>query len=169
MLELSFGLRDVRVALSRLLVQPLEFIFEPLQLLVGKVLKIDKFIARAFKGPDQLVEFQLNGFPVAVLRVLDDKDHQEGDDSRASIDDELPSVGVVKLRSGCGPHDNHQDRKSEGPCCAQHNRGSAREGTKRVAHYAQKVSLLFVDVSLSNVSAVHNSTLRSRGLWQLRA
>jgi len=131
-----FGFRDVRVGFLRLLVQPLEFLFELLQLFVGKVFKIDKFITRAFEGPDQLVEFQLNGFPVAVLRVLDDKDHQEGDDSRASIDDELPSVGVVKLRSGCGPHDNHQDRKSEGPCCAQHNRGSARKGTKRVAHCA---------------------------------
>ena len=38
------------------------------------------------------VEFQLDGFPVAVLRVLNHEDHQKSNDGRAGIDDELPGV-----------------------------------------------------------------------------
>lgn len=40
---------------------------------------------------DQLVELGLDG-AVAVLRVLDQEQHQEGDDRGAGVDDELPGV-----------------------------------------------------------------------------
>ena len=40
------------------------------------------------------VEFHLDRGAVAVLRVLDQENHQEGDDGRAGVDDELPGVGV---------------------------------------------------------------------------
>jgi len=52
---LRFGFPNVCVGFLRLRVQPLEFFFEFLQIFVGKVFKIDKFITRAFKGSDQLV------------------------------------------------------------------------------------------------------------------
>ena len=40
----------------------------------------------------QLVEFHLHGSAVAILRILDEKYHQKGDNRCASINDELPRV-----------------------------------------------------------------------------
>jgi hypothetical protein len=50
-----FGCPNVCVRFLGSRVQALEFLFEFLQLFVGKIFKIDKFITRTFKGPDQLV------------------------------------------------------------------------------------------------------------------
>ena len=63
---------------------------------VAEVFKADIVAASAFGGTNQLVEFELNGFAVAVLRVLDEKDHQEGDNGGASVNDELPCVRIVE-------------------------------------------------------------------------
>jgi hypothetical protein len=41
----------------------------------------------------------MHRFGVAVLRVLNEEDHEEGDDSGAGIDDQLLGVGKVKHRS----------------------------------------------------------------------
>lgn len=38
----------------------------------------------------------MEGFGVAVLGVLDEEDHEEGDDGGGGIDDELPIGRVVK-------------------------------------------------------------------------
>ena len=39
-----------------------------------------------------IVEFELDGEGVLVLGALDKKDHQESDDGRPGVDDELPRV-----------------------------------------------------------------------------
>jgi hypothetical protein len=38
---------------------------------------------------DEFVQLDLDGSTFPVLRVLDEEDHQEGDDGRAGVDDEL--------------------------------------------------------------------------------
>ena len=43
-------------------------------------------------NPDQLIELGLNSGSVSVLRILNNKNHQEGNDSGASIDDQLPGI-----------------------------------------------------------------------------
>jgi hypothetical protein len=45
---------------------------------------------------DQLIELGLYRGAVAILGILDQEDHQERDDGRARIDDELPGVGKVE-------------------------------------------------------------------------
>ena len=67
-----------------------------LQFLIGEFFQIDQVIARAAERANQFIEFQMNRFGVAVLRVLDQEDHQESDDGGAGIDDELPGIGVMK-------------------------------------------------------------------------
>src|SRR5438552_1145800 len=57
-----------------------ELCFELLKLLIGKVLEIDEFIARVFDRANEFVQFQMNCFCIAVLRVLNQKDHEKGDD-----------------------------------------------------------------------------------------
>lgn len=67
----------------------------------------------ALCGANQFVEFELDGFSVSVLCVLNQKHHQKGHDGGACIDDQLPSVAEVKQRT-CdepNPNDAHCKRK----------------------------------------------------------
>ena len=69
---------------------------QPLDIRLGHFLQIDEGIARHLVDPDQLVEFQLHRLRVAALRVLDNENHQEGDDSCSGVDDKLPSIGPAE-------------------------------------------------------------------------
>jgi hypothetical protein len=88
--------------------QVVEFFFRHL-------LEIDQTIARAFDAADQLVELEMNGLRVAVLRVLDKKNHEKGHDCHAGVDDELPRVRVVEQGAGRGPGDDGRERGYECP------------------------------------------------------
>ena len=61
--------------------------------------------------PDQLVELRLHCRAVAVLRVLDQEHHQEGDDGGAGVDDQLPGIGEAEDRAGRRP--DHHDRATD--------------------------------------------------------
>jgi len=76
-----------------------------------------------FRGTctDQFVELDLDGRTIAVLRILNQKDHQEGNDGRSGVDHELPSVGVAKQRAGKRPDKDDADR------CYERRRFSAGE------------------------------------------
>ena len=65
-------------------------------------------------GSDQLIKFGLNGCSIAVLGVLDQKHHQEGNDSRSSIDDELPRVRELEERATQRPKDNGDNAQKKG-------------------------------------------------------
>ena len=66
---------------------PLEFFLQALEVLVRKLFEIHQTCARAFDTLNQLVEFQVNRDGVAVLRVLNQEDHQERDNRGAGVDD----------------------------------------------------------------------------------
>src|SRR5207245_2395705 len=80
--------------------------FELLKLLVGKVLEIDEFIARVFDCANEFVQFQMNRFGVAVLRVLNQKHHQKSDDGRGGVDDQLPRIGEMKSGASHEPDED---------------------------------------------------------------
>jgi hypothetical protein len=75
-----------------------------LKLAIGEVLSP----ARA----DEFVELRLDRSVVAVLRVLNEEDDEEGEDGRPRVDDEAPSVGEMEQRARCGP-DDHQGQTSD--------------------------------------------------------
>ena len=52
---------------------------------------------------------------VAVLGVLNEEDHQEGDDGGAGVDDQLPGIAVTEDRPAHGPADDDQHRADERP------------------------------------------------------
>lgn len=54
----------------------------------------------------QLIDFQMQNIVVPVLPVLDQKYHEEGDDGGRRVDDQLPSVFVMKIRPGHGPYED---------------------------------------------------------------
>ena len=59
------------------------------------------------------VQLELNRRGVAVLSVLDQEHHEERDDRRPGVDDQLPSVGIAEGRPTGGPQKNDEDRRDE--------------------------------------------------------
>ena len=101
---LGRGLSAVRSArAARIVSVPLCFFADALKLLlktsqifVGKFFQIDKFISSAFQRSNYFVEFQMSRFGIAILRILNEKDHQESNNGRPGINNELPGVGIMK-------------------------------------------------------------------------
>ena len=81
---------------------------------------------------------------VAVLRVLNQEDHQESDNRGACIDDQLPGIGKMKNRTGGRPHGDYQNCGGKRPRASKNGGRTASENTKGVADHAKKVALLFV-------------------------
>lgn len=63
---------------------------------------------------DEFIQLHLDRRAMAILRILDQKDHQEGDDGRTSVDDQLPRVGKLEQRAANTPDDNNPGRKHKG-------------------------------------------------------
>ena len=78
----------------------LELFLKAGEILVGKFFKIDKFISSAFKRSNDFVEFQMSRFGIAVLGILNEKDHQKSNNCRSGINDELPGIRIMKRRPG---------------------------------------------------------------------
>lgn len=80
---------------------------------VRRLLDTSNVVARVPGRQDQLVELQLQGQRVAVLRRLDQKDHKKRHDRRARVDNELPSVAETEQGARDSPdkHDGHCQEK----------------------------------------------------------
>lgn len=86
------------------------------KLFVGQVLEAHIVLASALGSTQQFVELELDGFAIAVLGVLNEKYHQEGDDSRPGVDDKLPGVTKLKHRARGRPYQHDEDGAEEDPC-----------------------------------------------------
>ena len=53
----------------------LELFLKASQIFVGKFFQIDKFIPGAFQRSNYFVEFQMSRFGIAILRILNEKNH----------------------------------------------------------------------------------------------
>src|SRR5690242_15653052 len=89
---------------------------------------------------NQFVELHLHGCAVAVLRILDEKDHVKGDDRGAGVDDKLPGIRKAEERSGHAPDDNDRGghRKSRGAA------GGLSRPAREMAKELGGVALLFL-------------------------
>ncbi len=116
-----------------------ELCFELLKFLVGKVLKIDEFIARVFDRANEFVQFQMDRFCIAVLRVLNQKNHEKGDDCGGRVNDQLPGVGKMKSGASDEPEEDDKHSSTKCPCAAEHHRRATGENTERVADDAKEI------------------------------
>ena len=66
----------------------------------------------ALDGADELVQLDLDRRAVAILRVLDDEDHEERHDRRGGVDDELPRV--AEPEHGPADHPEEDDENGSG-------------------------------------------------------
>ena len=107
----------------KLLLEFFEFIFRHL-------IEVDEAVARFFHGMNQLIELELHDLGVAVLRVLNEEHHEEGDDGRAGVDDELPGVREAEERPGRRPDDDGGHREDRRPRRADGPGRFVRESVK---------------------------------------
>ncbi len=97
-------------------------IAELVEATLGQVLKIEQGILSTQIGTDEFVDLDLQRLGIAVLRILDDEDHQKGDDRRRRVDGKLPHVRKTEEWPAQRPGDDKQecDRKGYGtsglPC-----------------------------------------------------
>ena len=92
-----------------------EVLADVFEVVVGEMFDLNHFVARIFQGMDDFVELEVNGAGVAILRVLNQEDDEESDDSSGRIYDELPGVREMKVRAGDSPKNNEQNGRGEGP------------------------------------------------------
>ena len=79
-------------------------------------------VARSFERTDKLVQLQVHRFGVTILRVLNQKHHQEGHDGGGGVNDELPRIGKMKRRTSHDPNKNDQYGPAKCPGTAEHDR-----------------------------------------------
>ena len=129
--------------------QTLKLLLELLQLFVRKVFKIDKFISRTFESADDLIQFQMDRFGIAVLGVLDQEHHEKGDDRCGSINNELPCIREMKGGTGQDPHEDDKHRSGKGPGAAKDDGTPARENAKGVTYDAKKIPFFSCSLNFS--------------------
>ena len=86
----------------------------------------------------------MNRFGVAVLRVLNQKYHQERDNGRGGVDDQLPRVGKMKSGTCNQPDDDDEHSSSKCPGAAENDGGTTRKNTERVTDDTKEIAFLFV-------------------------
>jgi hypothetical protein len=147
----------------------LKLFLELFQVLVRKILEIHQRISRAFKSTDNFVQLQMYCFGVAVLGVLDEKDHQKRNNGCARINDELPCVREMKRWSSECPNDDDDNGAGKGPGAAQNNGGLAGEDAKCITNNAKEIPLSLVFFEFLDLSFLHALLLVSRASLQPRA
>ena len=92
-----------------------------------KLFQVKQRVVRSFGYPNQFIEFNLNCRSVAVLRVLNQEDHQERDDSCACIDYKLPCIAELEYWTSDDPYSDHCYSEGEGSWTPAEVRGRLGE------------------------------------------
>ena len=91
---------------------------------------------------DQLVQLGLHRRTVAVLGVLDQEHHQEGDDGRAGVDHQLPGLAELEDRPASTAQTSTIGQAGdEGPRLARHLGGRGGEADEQLFHDGLTASL----------------------------
>lgn len=86
------------------------------ELFISQVLEPHVVLAGTLGSAQEFVELELDCLAIAVLGVLNEKYHQEGDDSRPGVDDKLPGIAEVKDRPSARPYHHDEDGPEEDSC-----------------------------------------------------
>ena len=84
------------------------------ELVLLELLQVQQRDVGALRDPEQLIQLDLQRLGVAILRVLNQEHHQEGDDGGPRVDHELPAIAEPKERAGQDPHEHDTGGEEEG-------------------------------------------------------
>lgn len=126
-------MRLLRALLPRdeLLADSFVALLHDIEFLVAQGFDIHHLVSSGVGGANEFIQLQIDRTSIAILGVLDEEDHEEGDDGRPRVDDKLPSVGEAKERPGGGPAYDDKDCPHKGPFRAEPSgcrRGKSSEG-----------------------------------------
>jgi hypothetical protein len=112
---------------------------------------------RSFYCSDQFVKLQLHGSTVPGLCVLDQEYHQERNDGRAGIYDQLPGIAEPKYRAANSPNYDDKHGGSKGERVSYSTRGPLGKTVEQgvVIHH----SLLFIAIPAREDSKVEANPL----------
>jgi lipoyl-dependent peroxiredoxin len=105
----------------------------PVKLLFLEIFEIEKGIVRRLVSSNELVKFDLHGFRIAILGVLNQEHHKEGDNCCSCVDYQLPRIAESEERPRDGPQEqcSHGDREcnwlssgARSPLCKLREEGS---------------------------------------------
>src|SRR5882762_628138 len=97
----------------------------------------------------------MHRFGIAVLRVLNQKYHEECDDGRCRVDDELPRVGKVKGWAGHDPDQDGKHGRSKSPGAAKHDCRTVCEKPEYVADGAKEIAFTLVFFWFFRLGFIH--------------
>src|SRR5437870_11268755 len=83
----------------------------------------------------------MDGTGIPILRILDQKDHEEGDDCRSSIDNKLPSIRIVVSWTESCPDNNRTYRQTKSPRGSDQDRNLGRSFPKPATKGIRRQSL----------------------------
>ena len=106
-------------------------LLETFQRVLVQVFATDEPIAGTRLRCQELVQLEVNGNAVLVLSMLNQEDHQEGDDRRAGVDDELPRFRKPEPWTADGPTEDDGGSKGERPRRAARPRCGDRRGIEQ--------------------------------------
>ena len=99
----------------------------------------------------------MNRFRIAVLRILDQEHHEEGDNRRAGVNDQLPRIRVMKGGAGYDPDDDCGDRRAKRPRRAESPGGSLSDDTENILNPTKEAPFVRFRPVLSVVSLICDS------------
>src|SRR6185437_13998588 len=117
-------------------------LFQFVQLFVRELFHVDQIIAGGIVGAYEFIQLQVDGFSIAVLGVLDEKHHQEGNQAGCCIDYQLPCIRVMKIAARQPPEDQDGNRGEKHRRMADELRGSGGESAEPEPYAAGPGDLL---------------------------
>jgi hypothetical protein len=145
-------LRQFLRSRPELLVQRMKLLLQLLQLLVRELLHVHQLIPCPLHSTDQFIELEMNRLGIAVLGVLDQKDHEKGHNGRARINHQLPGIREAEEGAGHGPDED--DAESEEKCPGRAH-GFRRDMCELAEEFLQSVSLRELPPPNAAVGSTH--------------
>lgn len=98
------------------------------KLFFGQLFQIHQRIMRVSVAANKFIELHLHRNTVPVLGILNEEDHEKGDDRRSCIDHQLPRIAESEYGTRDEPRKNHaagdqKRRRFAGRCCDPAGKG----------------------------------------------
>ena len=114
--------------------EPLKFVLQGVQLGIRQLFHLHQRGTGRLYSANQFVQFQMNYFRVSILRVLNQENYEESAQRSSRVDNQLPSIGVMKTRARHTPDDDTDYGEDKGPRRANRLSGQVRELPKDFLH-----------------------------------
>lgn len=126
-----------------------ELTVQIVQRVIGEIFEVDQLVASRVNAAYQLVELEMHGASVAVLRVLNQEHDQKGNDRGAGVNRQLPCIGIMKNRPQHCPQDDLSECEEKGDWRSGVLGRGVRKSSKKIAKTRGRVLLIRIHATSS--------------------